>query len=186
MCKCIHQLHPKNSNLSQFQMFISNVNLVDSSIRCIEQEKYKEGLEHSKVYFCYEMQFSVGLMHKYLQLIYSKISIILLFKGTYLPYFFVAPPHFNVIAHFLSHCNIEPWTTAITAGALNWTPLWVPQGVTQMPLSRCSTSVPARFTMVILSYKSQSRSSALELTTGTLVGIASILGYSCCKGPDML
>ena len=57
----------------------------------------------------------IGLMHKYLQLVYSKKFIFSIS--------IVTPPHFNVIAHFLSQCNIEPWTTTITAGAPNWTPL---------------------------------------------------------------
>ena len=34
-----------------------------------------------------------------------------------------APPHFNVIAHFLAQYGSEPWTTTITASAPTYTPL---------------------------------------------------------------
>ena len=56
-----------------------------------------------------------------------------------------------------------------------------------MPLSGICSPTPARFTVVILSYKAWSSNSTLELTTGTLVGIGgSIIGCSCGKGPDMV
>ena len=53
-------------------------------------------------------------MHKYLQLIYSNVI-------SFTP--IVTPPHFDVIAHFLSQCSTEPWPTTIAASAPNWTPL---------------------------------------------------------------
>ena len=34
-----------------------------------------------------------------------------------------APPHLNVITHFLAQCGSEPWTTMTTASAPTCTPL---------------------------------------------------------------
>ena len=57
-----------------------------------------------------------------------------------------APPHFNVITHLLPLCGSEPWSTTITAGAISYTPLWVPQRVIKVPQSKLIVSTYTRLT----------------------------------------
>ena len=101
------------------------------------------------------------LVQKYLQLIHTKVFIAVAIA---------APPHFNVIAHFLVQCCSEPRTTAITAGAPICTPLWVPQRVIKVPPGFSSFSVPW-LAKIALSHKWRCHAK-VNNSTGTLVGIS--------------
>ena len=92
---------------------------------------------------------------------------------------------FNVIAHFLVQCGSEPRTTTITAGAICWTPLWVPQRVVKVPPMFKWPTVP-RLTEVVFSDSWRCSMTRIRGWTGTGLEVIEVFGQSYRKGPNVV